>query len=171
MAWNDCASAIRSAASAAGLDLSDDDLEAILNRVSDRFQRLRAEGLSEAEGLTQAGRELAAEAAQAAAIEKRNALLNLAARQERRARIEAAPNLADGIRAEIHGINTPIEGGRFSAEAEWKAQSRIYQEGVIGELERAGLFKVTRDGGLEREWARELFELSKGKDGEPGVTG
>ena len=72
-----------------------------------------------------------------------------------------------GLRAEIHGINTPIAGGRYSARAEWKARSRAYVARLTRDLQRAGLFQSVRAGALEREWTRELFELSKGKDGRP----
>lgn len=171
MGWESCLTEIRQAA---GVDFSDAELAKILEDVLARKAAALARGagrLSDAEALRQAAGELSAEIRLNAAIEKRNALLNLQARIARRRRILDAPDPVLGIQAEIHGVNTPLPGGRFSAEAEWKALSNVYRGRLTTELEREGLFATARSGALEREWTRELFELSKGEDGRPGITG
>ena len=115
-----------------------------------------------------------------AAIEKRNALLNLAARENRRGRIAAKfesgkVDLATAVRNEVVAINTPVDGGRFSAEAQWKTRHKQYIDGLVMGLKKAGLLGVVRSGELEDAWAREVFELSKKQAGDetakPGVTG
>ena len=168
MGWSACATAIKNAA---GGILSDDELEEIISRIQARTRFLQGQqSLGTTQAMAQAAREIGDEVTLQAKIEKRNALLNLQARIARRARIEAAPNYFDGIRAELHGINTPIHGGRFSAQAEWNALKEQYWSGMTAALERAGLFETVRSGRLEQDWARELFELSKGEDGKPGIT-
>ena len=170
MAYQACLTEIRNASGIS--DMTDDEAESFLDAVlaaKGRIMGARAIGADEA--LREAAQQAAADHAAAAALEKRNALLNLQARVARRGRIQATPDLVSGIQSEIHGINTPLRGGRFSAEAEWKALNRTYQVGLVGELDKAGLFKAARDGSIERQWARELFEISKGEDGKPGVTG
>ena len=180
MAFENCIAEIKKAAGGA---LTDEQAAQIMQDLLDRQQAVmrRSGGTADpSAALKLAAKELTEEEAAAAAVERRNARLNLAARTARRARIEtrAAELAGDGkprdfataVRAEMHGINTPIKGGKFSAEAEWKALNRVYQVGLERVLEREGLFEVARDGKLEREWARELFELSKGKDGTPGLT-
>lgn len=171
MTYESCIATIKKVA---GVELTDEDLERLVEQLVRRkagIQRRGARTASDADAMRQAARELGAEARQAAAIEQRNALLNLKARVARRGRIQDAPSPVLGIQAEIHGINTPVRGGRFSAEAEGKALANIYQSGVVNEFERAGLLQIARRGDLESQWTRELFELSKGADGKPGVSG
>ena len=170
MSYMDCIRAIKDAADGT---LTDDEIADLVDQVIKRRDALRQADLqlSVPEATKQAATEISDQERLAAAIEKRNALLNLQARQARRARYEAAPDLVSGIKAEIRGINTPIKGGRFSAEAEGKALQRIYSDGIVSELEKGGLLQIAARGDLDREWANELFELSKGSEGKPGVSG
>ena len=173
MSFNDCIAEIRAAAGG-GANLSDRDIEQMLENVMQRARRKAGEtgrAALDRDTLREAGREVADEARLSALVEKRNAQLNMLARIGRRDRIAAAPDLVTGFMAEIHGVNTPMFGGRNSAQAEWKSQTDIYWSGLTKELERAGLYNSMRRGLLAREWARELFELSKGKDGNPGISG
>lgn len=170
MSYVDCIKAIKDAS---GDTLTDDEIADLVDRVMKlRDAKRQADmQLSMPEATKAAAAEISDQERLAAAIEKRNALLNLQARQARRARYQAAPNLVDGIRAEIRGINTPIKGGRFSAEAEGKGLQRMYIDGVVTELEQNGLLQMVARGDMEREWSSELFELSKGIDGHPRITG
>lgn len=95
------------------------------------------------------------------------------ARIGRRQRIEAFPagDLVNGIKKEIHGVNTPVDGARLSARGEEKANIRRWADGATRDLKRAGLFRAAKGREMEPLWTRELFELSKGRDGNPGVTG
>lgn len=170
MSWEACIAEIRAAA---GEDakLSERDIERVLDKVVAQARRKSGIGAPTAESLRDAAKEIAGQARLTGAIERRNALINLGTRIGRRERVEAHPGgLAAGIRAEIHGTATPTEGGRFSGEAEWKALTRQYLDGAVGELERGGLLRAARSRDMERDWTRELFELSKGRDGNPGVS-
>ncbi|MGD9614929.1 MAG: hypothetical protein AB7H90_02900 [Alphaproteobacteria bacterium] len=175
MSWEACIAEIRQAAGRAGERLSDRDIEQMLDKIVREARRKSGIGTTTADAIRMTARELAAQERLAGAIEKRNAVLNLAARVGRRERIEAAPDIRQGILAEIHGINTPTTGARFSTEAEWKALTRQYQGWVIQELESDGLLGAAKSREMERQWARELAELSKGADksqgGNPSVTG
>ena len=171
MSWEDCIAEIRAAAGE-DTQLSDRDIERMLERVIREAKRKSGIGMPDSDSIRAAARDLAEQERIAAAIEKRNARLNMVARIGRRERIQANPDgLASGIRAEIHGTTTPIAGGRFSAEAEWKALNRQYREGIVVALEHEGLVAAAQAPEMQRLWARELFELSKGRDGAPGVTG
>lgn len=168
MAWKDCVEEIRASG---GGKLSDAEIEQILDSVLRKAKRTSPIGALDPDGLRIAASMLADEARKASALEKRNQLINMRNRIGRRQRIAAAGEPVLGFRAEIHGVNTPLEGGRFSAQAEWRARERGYVAGVTRDLQRAGLFNSVRAGALEREWTRELFELSKGGDGSPGISG
>lgn len=172
MSWEDCIAEIRAAAGDDGT-LSDRAIERMLEQVIREARRRSATGVPDVDSLRLASTDLAERARIAAAIEKRNALINMQTRIGRRQRIETAPDLVLGMQAEIHGINTPTErgGGRYSARAESRVLERRYLDGMTRELDQAGLWHAARGPALERQWARELFELSKGKDGSPGVTG
>lgn len=171
MSWQDCVAEIR-AAGGERLKLSDSDIERLLDRVLREAKRRSGIGAADVDNIRLAARDLAERERLTAAIAKRNARLNLLARLGRRQRIDANPDgIAAGIRAEIHGTATPVAGGRFSAEAEWKALSGQYRNGAVNELERAGLLRAAKDRHLDRLWPQELWELSRGADGKPGVTG
>ena len=161
---------------AAGGAMSRADAQGILEGLEERHARTG--------DLQGAARDMADEARLAAAIEKRNALLNRATRENRRARIETkaqalakggVPDYATAIRNEVVAINTPVEGGRFSAEAQWKTRHKQYLDGLVVDLQKQGLLAAVRSGELEDAWARELYERSMQQAGDPtakpGVTG
>ena len=119
------------------------------------------------QALTAAAKQLADQARMTAAIAKRNALINLQTRIARRERIQSAANLIEGIKAEIHGVATPLTGGRFSAEAEWKAWSRLYQERMVNELERAGLLGAAKPARARARLGARTVRAVKGQGRQP----
>lgn len=99
-----------------------------------------------------------------AAIEARNAQINVLARARLRQAAAAAdelygdPSLA--IEAAMVGVNRSLEGGRDSVDARSNAYMRQYTGELVAGLRDAGLTKVYASGALEREIARELWDLS-----------
>ncbi|BAI73175.1 hypothetical protein AZL_025370 [Azospirillum sp. B510] len=176
MSWQDCLGEIRGAA---GRDLSDDDIHVMLEDIQLRADRMRRErvDLSQAELYRAAAREAGAEAEMAARIEARNAKLNLVKRVARREFYEAAPAVGSrpgiliGLEAKLVGVNTPFSGSRLSVAAQQNALRRDYMVGLTTEFDRAGLYETVRSGAIDRQIARELFELSRAEGGAPGVTG
>ncbi len=169
MSWEDCTETVRAAA---GGRLSDDQVTQIFEDVQIRADRMRRErvDLSEAEILRRAADEEANERVMAARIELRNRKMNALKRVRRDGFYAAAPDPVLGVEAKLVGINTPIQGGRLSVDAQAKALHRTLIEGVTAELDREGLFKVTRDGTYDRAVAREMAELSS-ESGSPGISG
>jgi hypothetical protein len=82
MSWEACIAEIRAAANGPGGDakLSDRDIERMLEAIIRRAQRRCGTGVPDAGSLRAAASEIADETRLAAAIEKRNALLNMQAR-------------------------------------------------------------------------------------------
>ena len=152
-----------------------------LEALEARAERLaRERGLSPADAVRQANTDWQSAQAAAAAIERRNRLLNLTKRIDRRQRIAATAqtlngDLARAVRNQIVAIATPVRGGRLSAEAAWKTRAARYTGQVLTQLRRAGLLPAVRRGTIEDQWARELYELSLQAAGDaranPGVTG
>lgn len=170
MALKDCIDDVKAAA---GGKLTDEQVLQVMEALDARRQARAAERamLSAEEQLAAAAKELGDEARLAAAIERRNAALNLKKRVARREFYRRAPDLARGVEAKLVGVNTPFAGARVSVDAQGKALRAQFVTGVAADLDRAGLFESARSGALDREWARELFELSKIENGAPGVTG
>jgi hypothetical protein len=172
MSMDDCFGEV----SRAGGGLSRADAQGVLQAVLDRGDR-SGDHIG-------AARELGDLAAAAAAIERRNRLINLRNRISRRARIEGRLDtlrarfgdqaLSIALENEARAFNTPTEGGRFSAEAQARAQSELYAGGAMRDLTKAGLVKPLRDSkSFARDVGREIYELSRkaaGEDGKPGVT-
>lgn len=158
---------------AAGREFDDATMEALFKKMDARFERLRDEqpGLSEDDLWTETGRQIGREIAQAAAIEKRNMLENLAKRRDRRTFYESAPDVRGplggvkgiivGIEARLVGVARAFTGGRLSADARGRALTRELVGGMASELDRAGLFETFRRGDLDRDWARELYNLNR----------
>lgn len=182
MSISDCIGSVRSALGQpeeGKKPVSDEEIQRILQDLLDRHERRQAEGSQD--GYGKSADELAQEAQQAAAIKKRNALINLQARVSRLSRIDEKARQATGagkplalsaaIESEMHGINTPVRGGQHSAQRDWHTLHDLYWGGVDQETERAGLMAVVKSGQLEDQWAIELAELSKGPDGKPGISG
>ncbi len=175
MAYVACLTEIRKAT---GLDnLSDDEAEGFLKSVLSTAERIRQErSLSSDEALSAAAKELADNERIVAERQRFNALQDLQKRINRRGRItsEGPAGIVDGIRAELHGTNTPREGTawRYGVQQEWHANAKDWvARGVTAELDRAGLYKAAQGGKLDDDVAAEMWELSNKESGKPGISG
>lgn len=158
---------------ASGVEMSEEQAADMFEAVAARFKTKRAKAgpeVPDGELFAAAAKELNAEAQALAAIEKRNAILNLKKRVARREFYSSAPDPVMGIEARLVGVNTPFEGSRLSVDAQQRALTKDYIGLFAQDLEATGTFENFRAGTLDREIARELFELTS-KDGKPGVTG
>lgn len=134
-------------------DMTEKELDEVLGQMRARQAKLIQEGADPSTAAAQAGMEVAETLRAAAAIERRNALIN------RRIRIEAldylnttwGDNLAEGVLSILYGSSFAREGSRASANAAQSANFRRYMGGVFGELEAAGLFDVLKRGELDRD--------------------
>lgn len=173
MAYEKCLTEIRKAA---GVDFSDDELEAILTRIIGFKRRSDSPALSEADQLAEAAAEISAELKRAAAIERRNKIMNLKKRVSRRRFYEEAPDVGKtpgpliGLEAKLVGVNTPFTGSRLSVDGQYRGLHAEQLQGLAVDLDKVGLFEYARRGDDDRDIARELAELNK-QDGEPGMTG
>jgi hypothetical protein len=142
-------------------DITDKELDDILEQMRARQSRLIQEGADPATASARAGLEVSETLKAAAAIEKRNALIN------RRVRLEAldylrttwSENPAEGVLALLYGSARARYGSRASANAAQSALFRRYIGGVQGELEAAGLFDVLRRGELDRDVFKAMRSL------------
>jgi hypothetical protein len=134
-------------------DITDKELDDILEQMRARQARLIQQGADPATASAQAGMEVAETLQAAAAIEKRSAAIN------RRIRLETidylrttwAEDMGEGVLAVLYGSAKARFGSRSSVNAAQSALLRRYLGGVTGELEAAGLLDVLRKGDLDRE--------------------
>jgi hypothetical protein len=142
-------------------DLTEKELDEVLDQMRERQSRLMADGADPATASAQAGREIADTLKAAAAIERRNAALNLKIRTEALDYIQTTWNddPAEGIFALLYGSPKARFGSRASANAAQDANFRKYTAGVAGELEAAGLFDVLRRGEMDRDVARAMWSV------------
>lgn len=177
MAYEDCMGPMRSAA---GGKLTDDEMAGTVLDVHAAAQEHMRAGLSAADAARRGAADVADRIRMAAAIEKRNRLLNLEKRLERRNGYSQAREVRGplggktsapvmGLESKLVGVNTPWSGSRKSAAALQKSYAAQYIGGLAADLRKGGLLRAWRSGAVARDWARELFELNK-KDGNPGVT-
>jgi len=142
-------------------DLSEKELDEVLGQMRDRQARLVADGADPGTAAAQAGREIADTLRAAAAIEKRNAAINLKIRTEALDYLRNTWNddPVEGVLALLYGSPKARLGSRASANAAQDAQFRRVMGGVAGELEAAGLFDVLRRGEMDRDVARAMWHL------------
>lgn len=174
-----------SAANAAGWDIRNQkDAEAKLadamRAVSGRMQRyVDQEGMTPRDAAIRAGRELGEQTRAAAAIQRRNDLLNLQKRTALRMRVAARASelkkdkLFRALHSEISALNTPtsVGGNRFSTEAKMSAEVRGVSAAVVHDLEKEKLLDVAASGRLDDDTAREIYELSMQDSGRPAQVG
>jgi hypothetical protein len=143
-------------------DITDKELDEVLEQLRARQASLIQGGADPATASVQAGMEVSETLRAAAAIEKRNALIN------QRVRLEAldylrttwAENQAEGVLALIYGSAKARYGSRASANAAQSALFRRYIGGVQGELEAAGLFDVLARGEMDKDVFRAMRSLN-----------
>lgn len=170
MSFEKCIAEVRRAT---GGKLSEDEIGAVFEAVAARFRTKRAKTGSEVPDgdlFKAAAAELNREAAAAAAIEKRNAIENLKKRVGRREFYGQAPDPVLGLEAKLVGVNAPFAGARLSVDAVQRALTKDYLGKLGSDLEKTGTFENFRAGTLDREMARELFELTSA-EGKPGISG
>ncbi|MCK8788004.1 hypothetical protein M0638_26975 [Roseomonas sp. NAR14] len=184
MSWKDCAAAIRSAA---GRDLTDDQVADVFEAVDRRKKALEAEG--RIDGLDQRLREAVAEDAERvridAALAKKHAALSVLARDRATRHVEALVEAGVGpafrwspgnkyrnaVLAMFEGTTRGVEGGRHSIAATKQAYFGRY----VGTMQANLIREVPHVEGMLRDRAflddvvREMMELRE--NGAPGRTG
>ncbi len=166
---------------AGGAPISREALDDMWIDLEARAARIRRDrpSLSDSAILKAAADEASAEAQMAARIELRNAKMNLVKRVRRRSQIEdtarslggqRGADLALAIEAKLVGINSAVRGARLSVDAQGVALARDWMGGLTNDMDKAGLFGLVRQGKLDREIARELWQLSR-PDGQRGISG
>ncbi len=142
-------------------DLTEKELDEVLEQMRNRQARLMADGADPGTAAAQAGMDVASTLRAAAAIERRNAAINLRIRTEALDYLKTtwADDPVEGVLALLYGSPKARFGSRSSANAAQDAQFRRFMGGVAGELEASGVFDVLRRGEMDRDVARAMWHL------------
>ena len=116
----------------------------------------------------------AEEISRAATIEKRNAALNLKARAVRRAKLDRylreGASANDALQSYLVGNNASYDGAKQSVAAQMDGMIEGMQSKLAYELESKGLLPFVNNQEFDEVIAREIWELSYGAEGKPGIT-
>ncbi len=160
---NACIEAVQIAARGAGRELSLDELTELFEDVQLRIKALQAADgmLSLEQAAMRASDEMSREVQLAAAIEKRNALINARRRTELVGYIRNTwadrPDL--GLESFLVGTNVSRPGARRSVAAEQKQLSQAYVAGFINDIEAEGLMPFLTRGEMDSDIADALWRM------------
>ena len=167
MAAQDCEDTIQAAAKAAGRELSLEEMIELQGDLTARIKQLQATDgmLSLEDAALRAADEMGNEVKLAAAIEKRNALLNARRRAELVGYIRGTwsdrPDL--GLESFLVGTNVARPGARRSVAAEQKQLSQAYIAGFLHDIEAEGLLPFLTKGDLDADIADSLWRIGMNK--------
>lgn len=167
MAAQDCIDTIQAAAKAAGRELNEEEMVELVGDLQARIKQLQATdgmlGLEDA--AMRAADEMGNQVKLAAAIEKRNALLNARRRAELVGYIRGTwsdrPDL--GLESFLVGTNVARPGARRSVAAEQKQLSQAYIAGFLHDIEAEGLKPFLTKGDLDADIADALWRIGMDK--------
>lgn len=167
MAALDCIDTIQAAAKAAGRELNEEEMVELVGDLQARIKQLQATdgmlGLEDA--AMRAADEMGNQVKLAAAIEKRNALLNARRRAELVGYIRGTwsdrPDL--GLESFLVGTNVARPGARRSVAAEQKQLSQAYIAGFLHDIEAEGLKPFLTKGDLDADIADALWRIGMDK--------
>ena len=163
----DCIDTIQAAAKAAGRELNEEEMVELVGDLQARIKQLQATdgmlGLEDA--AMRAADEMGNQVKLAAAIEKRNALLNARRRAELVGYIRGTwsdrPDL--GLESFLVGTNVARPGARRSVAAEQKQLSQAYIAGFLHDIEAEGLKPFLTKGDLDADIADSLWRIGMNK--------
>lgn len=165
--YNDCITAINSAA---GRELTDDEMLDLLGSLRKRKDYIKAQDVlaTEKEAALQAADQVAKDIKAAAFIERRNAAINLTKRVELLDWVNRnfGNKPAEGLEAILVGVNRAKAGARESVASVQKMLSSQYHSGLIADLERSGLYKMYSSGAMDREVSRALWAMGQPNEAE-----
>ena len=170
MAYENCINIIQQAA---GRDLTNDELDAMLTALQAKEKYIKAKGIvtDDREAALQAASELANNIEMAAVIEQRNHALNMVKRIEKVSFVlqNFGSNYAEGLEALLVGVNRAKTGARNGVAQLQKGLRDKYMAGFEADLLATGHINLFTTGTMDRDVTRALWSM--GKDGEATAMG
>lgn len=161
MSAMDCINEIRKAA---GKELSDDDLDEITSRVQQIIRDARNREVDDLSAeVTRAVDAFAVDVKAAAAIEKRNAVLNKLAELRTTDYILSTwgDRPHEGLIAVLGGVTSARQGTRYSVGGSQAALAQYYHGALLSRLEKEGVLKLFNKGTYDREVWLAMHEIGE----------
>ena len=152
-----------------GRDLTGRERDTLRNRLNWRARKIKEleQGITADEALRRAGAELADEEARKAAVAARNKMLQYQRKVELRDYLKTyfADDPVTGLKSILVGTESRQFGSKFSVGREQTARIDSYQQGMLSDLEVAGVLSKIAKGQSDDDLARALYEIrTKTKD-------
>jgi hypothetical protein len=171
-AKSDCVAALMRASNRK--DITRQEAEAILEEIENLSEQKRiARKISQREAMQAATEEFLGDKKIEALLEKRQEMLQAAARLNVRSHIQRFKNVADGVESLLKytpGSERGVEGGMRSVEIESEALALSELSLMQAKLDADGVSREFQRGEIDTEIAIEIEQLSM-EGGKPGVTG
>lgn len=145
-------------------DATPDELNEVLELINKRFAKIMADGETPAaQAVKQAAEEVADEVKLAALIEKRNSVINKAARQRGMDFINTsfADKPFDGLEAMIGGVSYARAGARDSVIANQRALQKKYISRLEKDLTEAGVWELFASNTADLDVSRALWDFDE----------
>jgi hypothetical protein len=148
-----------------------------LDDLDERAQEYQDQGYSRRDAYRKAADERLDREARRAALARKEERENAAKAIAEQRRIDMlrrdkgiSPRLS--MEAMTVGVNKPHYKSQNSIAAKWQVYQNKWlgSAGLEGMLEKLGMLKVFRNRVLENKWGEELFQLTLGPKGSPGIT-
>jgi hypothetical protein len=151
---------------AAGDTITKEQAEALLQQIDDITQLKKNEGgLEAANSLVQEHlNQVSAAMKMEAMIAKRASLMNVVIHDNALTQIKNFKNPSEGLSALLVGSVKSNKGAKLSVDARVKAISNEYVGKLVHDLEKGNLLEAFASGKLDREIAKELWQLPDGKE-------
>lgn len=144
------------------VDMTQGELDDLLREMRRRQRAYIQRGMSSQDAAAKAQQSAINDLKIYSAIERRNAAINRQVRQDAydfiKSQFSDSPD--EGMTAIIAGSNKAGVGNRMSVDAVQNALKGQYIGGIIGDLERAGLFELFVDNSMGKDIARALWVIN-----------
>lgn len=142
-------------------DITKEEVDELLAELQARQRTLVQKGMPPDEANIQASKSVQDDLKRAAALEKRNAAINLRVRRAILDEINTSfsENVINGLESTLVGSKYSKQGARYGVDQIQEALKRKYLGGLVGDLERAQLLKHLSDGNLDLDIAKALHDL------------
>jgi hypothetical protein len=160
-----------------------EDVQDALDEIFNRAEGYEYDGMRRDDAYDRARDEFLAQAAADYAKARRGAIMDMRLESSRHRdydkaekeiselsprHVETAPRLA--MEAKISGVNLPFWRSRDSVDSRYNGYHNLWLGGFADDLRRTGMMKLFASRQLEANWVDELFQLSRGAEGKPGIT-
>jgi len=142
-------------------DISQDEVDELLAELQARQRTLVRQGIPPDEANAKASKSVQDDLKRAAAIEKRQAAINLRVRRAVVDEIKTSfgDDYIQGLEAALVGSKLWKDGARYGVDQVQEALKRKYVGGLVGDLRRKNVLKHFSDGELDLDIAKALRDL------------